>query len=103
MSNRDRIDRLREEAAATARERADATKREKADGTKREKRPARAKAGASGPERLKLVWAVKNGAGEVVATYPYPRKAAAEAEAERLKESTRGTHIVCPHKVPFED
>jgi hypothetical protein len=95
MSNRDRIARMREEAEATEKE-------------KEEERKARAAAGppkrsrSSGPARLKAVWAVKDGAGEIVATYPYAFKAAAEAEADRLKAAEQRDYIVCPHKVPFD-
>lgn len=78
MSNRDRISRMREEAAATGREK-----------------------GPVDTGRLRAVWAVKDGHGEVVATFPYPRKSLAEAEATRLKEANRRAYIVCPHKVPF--
>ncbi len=80
MSNRNRIDRMREEA----------------DATQAEKGKAPAETG-----RMAAVWAVKDGHGEVVAVYPYARKTAAEAEAERLKTENRKAYIVCPHKVPF--
>jgi len=84
MSNRNRIERLREEAVLTERTKAD----------------ARAK--ACRPTRLMAVWVVKSGAGEIVATYPYGRKDAAETEAKRRTKAERRTFIVCPHKVPFE-
>ena len=45
---------------------------------------------------------IKDGRGEIVATFPYPRKDMAESEAKRLKEANRTTYIVCQHKVPFE-
>ncbi len=78
MSNRDRISRMREEA--------DATDREK---------------GPVDTGRLRAVWAVKDGHGEVVATFPYARKSLAAAEAARLKDVNRRAYIVCQHKVPF--
>ena len=84
MSNRGRIDRMREEADATLAETA----------TTKGKAPAET-------GRMAAVWAVKDGHGEVVAVFPYPRKTAAEAEAERLKKENRRAYIVCPHKVPF--
>ena len=84
MSNRDRMDRLREEAEIKGSERS-------------AKDRAEANAG-----RLRAVWAIKNGMGEVVATFAYPRKADAEREAARLKEANRATYIVCPHKIPFD-
>ena len=68
--------------------------REEADATEREKGPV-------DTGRLKAVWAVKDGHGEIVATFPYPRKSLAEAEAKRLTEENRRSYIVVPHKVPM--
>ncbi len=48
--------------------------------------------------RLMAVWAIKNGAGEIVATFPYARKEAALVEAARLQESEGRDFIVAPHK-----
>ena len=84
MSNRDRLARLRDEADIRDRERGEKERRERNAG------------------RMLAVWAVKNGMGEVVATYPYPRKADAEREAERLRREERATYIVAPHKIPFD-
>ena len=84
MSNRQRIDRMREEAELGATEREKVRKK------------------ASEPARFKFVWAVKDGAGEVVAVYPYARKPAAEAEAERRKQAERRHFMVLKHKVPFD-
>jgi len=83
MSNRDRIARMRDEA----------------DLGEREREKVRASAGQ--PPRMQAVWAVKNGAGVIVKTFPYARKDDAQAEAERLREGGRHTFIVVPHKVPF--
>ncbi|MEM8885448.1 MAG: hypothetical protein AAGD14_15390 [Planctomycetota bacterium] len=83
-SNRSRLERLRDEAEIRSDER---------DAKERSERNA---------GRLMAVWAVKNGMGEVIAVYPYPRKADAEKEAERLRAVERATFIVAPHKVPFE-
>lgn len=85
MSNRQRIDRMREEAELGASQRKKARKK------------------ASEPTRFKFVWAVKDGAGEIVAVYPYPRKPAAEAEAERRKKAEQRHFMVSKHKVPFDD
>ena len=99
MSNRDRIARMREEATATQREQEE-NRKSRAATPGGPKRP-RSTAGSE-PTRLKAVWAVKDGAGEIVATYPYAFKAAAEAEAGRLKTAEKRDYIVCPHKVPFD-
>jgi len=86
-SNRNRIERMREEAAATARDKPKSVKPKNAKPT----------------GRLKMVWGVKNSVGEIVKTYPYPQKAAAEAEAARMRDSGQRGSLVCPHKVPLED
>ena len=93
MSNRDRLERLREEAEIGEREK----KKARATPT----RKSRAK--SSEPARFKFVWAVKDGAGEIVAVYPYARKPAAEAEAEKRKQAERRHFMVLKHKVPFDD
>jgi hypothetical protein len=51
---------------------------------------------------MKMVWAVCRLGGDVVETYPYPRKAEAEEHAARLNRDGRGDHIVRPEKVPME-
>ena len=84
MSNRGRLERLRDEA-------------EIAESERSAKDRAARNAG-----RMRAVWAVKDGMGEVVATFAYPRKADAEREAARLKELNRKTYIVAPHKIPFD-
>jgi hypothetical protein len=99
MSNRDRISRMREEADATQKQKEEKRKAAATTGSA----PKRTRSSASSePERLKAVWAIKDGAGEIVATYPYAFKSAAEAEADRLKSTKNRDYIVCPHKVPFE-
>ncbi|MHC4133927.1 MAG: hypothetical protein ACYTDU_06485 [Planctomycetota bacterium] len=97
-SNRDRIARMREEANATQREQEEKRKSRAAAGSPKRSRSTT----SSEPARLKAVWAIKDGAGEIVATYPYAFKAAAEAEASRLKTADHRDYIVCPHKVPFD-
>jgi hypothetical protein len=51
---------------------------------------------------MKIVWEVCSGAGKVIRTYPYPEKAAAEAETEALSRSSGHTHILRPTKVAME-
>ena len=101
MSNRDRISRMREEVDATEREQKE--KRKSNANAAAPGAPKRTRATASSePVRLKAVWAVKDGAGQIVATYPYAFKSAAEAEADRLRTAEKRDYIVCPHKVPFD-
>jgi len=79
---------MREEAAASAREK---TKRAK---SKRSPKPS---------DRMKAVWGIKNGSGKIVKFYAYPHKAAAEAEAARMRDAGERGTLVCPHKIPLED
>jgi len=93
-SNRERIARAAEEARLTAVEKA---------AKKAEKKPARASAKRSAkPVRVKIVWEVWSQTGTVVAVFPYPDKAAAEAKAAALTSSTGRTHGLRGTKVPME-
>jgi len=91
MSNSERIARKAAEAAATAREKVE--KRAAAPAAK-----PRAPRAPKAPVRMKIVWAVGEPGGPTVKVFPYPEKAAADAEAARLG---RG-HIVKGVKVPME-
>lgn len=95
MSNRDRIDRMREEAAAKEKEKAKKAKEPRANA-----RGATKPAAPAG--RMKLVWAVADPGGRVVTTYPYPHKTAAEAEAKRLTTKDGRQHFVRSEKVPMD-
>src|SRR5688572_1360444 len=53
------------------------------------------------PTRMKIVWEICSGNGEVVKTYPYAEKAAAEAELQRLS-NTKREHVLRNTKVPME-
>lgn len=95
MSNRDRIARMQEEAAATEREKGEKRKTARAE-------PKAKKGAVSAPVgRMKIVWAVCAVNGSIVKTFPYPQKAAAEAEVARLSE--QAPHHLRAEKVPFDD
>lgn len=95
MSNRDRIARAAEEAKAGAAEKA---------AKKATKKPAGSRATRTAvPVRMKVIWEVCNVAGTAVKSFPYPDRAAAEAETESLSRSTGRTHILRPTKVPMDD
>jgi hypothetical protein len=53
------------------------------------------------PTRMKIVWEICSGTGEVVKTYPYAEKAAAEAELLRLSNIKR-EHVLRNTKVPMD-
>ena len=104
-TNKDRIDRLRAEKVAETKEKEELKKappKAKAK-PKRKRSTARKKKEPVGPPvRMKVVWTVCRLAGEVVATFPYPQKAEAQAEAERLNRDKAGDHIVRAEKVLME-
>lgn len=52
--------------------------------------------------RMRLVWTVFNNSSQAVAKYEYPRKAEADAHAERLKKEKNITHFVMPVKEQME-
>lgn len=54
------------------------------------------------PTRMKIVWEICSGSGEVVKTFPYSEKAAAEAELVRLS-NTKREHVLRNTKVPMVD
>ena len=113
-SNRQRIARAADEARATEIEKA-AKKASKSSAASPStgsaaKSPAAKSAApkAAGtkrvvkPVRVKIVWEVCSSTGTVVATFAYPDKAAAEAKAALLTNSTGRNHSLRGTKVPME-
>jgi len=94
-SNRDRIDRMRAEAAAAEKEKAAAKAASPAPRKERSPKSARESA------RMKVVWAVLSPNGAVVKTFLYPERARADAEAARLTTETRAPHRVRAERVPL--
>ncbi|MBL8729015.1 MAG: hypothetical protein JNM25_11330 [Planctomycetes bacterium] len=100
MSNRDRIEHLRAEAAAAAKQKA-AAKAAKAAGPKTARAAAsRKKAPAGG--RVRIVWCVCDPSGKDVQQFPYAQEQEARAEAQRLCTETGRTHFVRQADVPVE-
>ncbi|HEX5050768.1 MAG TPA: hypothetical protein VFZ65_03250 [Planctomycetota bacterium] len=100
MSNRERIEQLRAEAAAAAREKA-AARAEKAA-----RAPAARKSsgkGAAPPARgrVRIVWNVCDPSGKEVRQFPFAQEQEARAEAAQLTTSTGRTHFVMKADVPF--
>ena len=97
MSNRDRIARAAEEARLTEAEKAEKAEKKAIKDTTR----TRSKRAPS-PVRMKVVWEVCSGTGKTVKTFPYPDKAAAEAQTKALTRSTGRAHMLRATKVPME-
>jgi len=92
QSNADRIERAAAESAAAVKE-LNAKKAAKA------KAPRKPRASSvKAPVRVKIVWAVGRPGAAAVKSYPYPERAAADAEAVRLGKGC----MVTPLKVPME-
>ncbi len=97
MSNRERIERLRAEADATAREKAEA-KEKKAAAPR--KKSASAAAAEKPVSRVRFVWSLRGPTGAEVKRFPYAQEAEARAEAEQLTASTGRTHFVTKAEEP---
>jgi len=95
MSNAHRIANAAAEAEATQREKAEKAAKKAAE--PKAPRASRARQ-PKAPVRMKVVWAVCEPNGPALATFPYPERAAADADAAR-----RGRNcLVKPVKVPME-
>jgi hypothetical protein len=92
MSNAARIAKAAAEAEATSKE-----KTEKAEKKAAAPRASRARQ-PKPPVRLKVVWTVCEPGGPALATFPYPERAAADADAARRGKGC----LVKPIKVPME-
>ncbi len=93
LSNRQRIDRMAEEASIEAEEKEPKTEVRKA---------SRSKKTAPKPKRMKFIWSVVDANSKEVASFPYPAKDAAEARAAELSEKTGKAHTVNCVRVPME-
>ncbi len=119
MSNRDRIQRMAQEAEAAKKEKAVAAKAKpkkkakkaapkKAAAKKKvtKKKPAAKKAAprkkAAAKGRVKIVWAVCVPAGKALKIFPFREKAEAQAEAEKLTAKKGTLHVVRSERQPME-
>ena len=94
LSNKQRMERMAEEASMKAKEKEAKTSSRKA--------PASKKA-APRPQRMKFIWQVINENSKAIADFPYREKDAAEARAAELSETKGKTHSVNRVRVPMED
>ena len=97
-SNRDRIERLAQEAEVAAREKAARAAAKKTAPAKKATRKTASKPAG----RTRVVWLVCDQSGSAVKTFPYPEEQAARDEAARRTEDTGKTHFVTRGEVPFE-
>lgn len=65
-------------------------------------KPRKTKRSTKANVRMRVVWTVFNNSSQAIAKYEYPRKAEADAHAERLKKEKNITHFVMPVKEQME-
>ncbi len=94
LSNKQRIDRLAEEASIEAEEKEPKTEVRKV---------SRSKKTAPKPKRMKFIWSVVDANSKEIASFPYPAKGEAEARAAELSEKTGKAHTVNCVRVPMAD
>ncbi len=94
LSNRQRIERMAEEASIEAEDKEPKTEVRKA---------SRSRKTASIPKRMKFIWQVVDANSKEMASFPYPGKCEAEARASELSEKTGKAHTVNLVRVPMAD
>jgi len=106
ISNRTRLQRLQEEKQIEADEKKEKRPDEPAAAKKKKaKKAPAAKRTRKAPEpagRMKVVWAVAEPGKDPKATFPFPEKAKAEAEAARLTAKHGKTFLVRRDRVAME-
>ena len=101
LSNRQRIERMAEEASIEAED-----KEQEAED--KEPKPSVRKASRSRKtapiqKRIKFIWRVVDENSKEMASFPYPAKGEAEARASELSEKTGKAHTVNCVRVPMAD
>ena len=106
MSNRERIQRQAMEIAASEEEK----KEKKATKKTAKKKTAKKKTSSTGTKkpaatakRLRIVWTVYDDRLKEIASFPYPKKDAADKKAAALTKKSGKEHVVRPNKVLMED
>jgi hypothetical protein len=108
LSNRQRIERMAEEASVEAEDKEQEAKDKEEGAEDEEPKPtvrkaSRSRKTAPKQKRMKFVWKVVDENSKEVASFLYPAKDAAEARAAELSEKTHKTHTVNCVRVPMED
>lgn len=103
MSNRDRIEQMRQEADAAAAEKAAAKALKAAEKAAAPARKAAAKAVPTRSRgRVRIVWNVCDPSGKEVQQFPYAQEAEAIQCAQQLTAANGRTHFVKKAEVPFQ-
>ena len=94
LSNKQRIERMAEEASIEAEEKEPKTSVRKASGSRKT---------SPKPKRMKFIWRVVDENSKEIASFPYPAQGEAEARASELSEKTGKAHTVDRVRVPMAD
>jgi len=94
LSNRQRIERMAEEASIKAEHKEAKTGVRKASGSRKTSRVQK---------RMKFVWSIVDEKSREIASFPYREQREAEVRASELSEKTGKTHTVNRVRVPMED
>jgi hypothetical protein len=98
LSNRQRIDRMAEEASIEAEDKE--PKKEPKTGVRK---ASGSRKTSPKQKRMKFIWRVVDENSKEMASFPYPAKGEAEARASELSEKTGKAHAVNCVRVPMED
>ena len=101
LSNRQRIERMAEEASIEAEDKEQGAEEKEPKPTVR--KASRSKKAAPKEKRMKFVWKVVDANSKEIASFPYPAKDEADARASELSKKTGKAHTVNPVRVPMED
>jgi hypothetical protein len=64
---------------------------------------SRARKTAPKPKRMKFIWTIVDEKAKEIASFPYPAKDEAQAQAAALSEKTGKAHTVNQVRVPMAD
>jgi hypothetical protein len=101
LSNRQRIERMAEEASVEAQDKEQGT--EDTEPKPPVRKAPRSKKAAPKQARMKLVWRVVDSNAREVSSFPYREKPQADARAAELSQKTGKTHAVTSVAVPMGD
>ena len=94
LSNRQRIERMAEEASIKAEDKEPKKDVRKASGSRKT---------SPKQKRMKFIWRVVDANSKEMASFPYQAKSEAEARASELSEKTGKAHTVNCVRVPMKD
>ena len=101
LSNRQRIERMAEEASIEAEDKEQGAEDKEAEPSVR--KASRSRKTAPTPKRMKFICRVVDENSKEMASFPYREKSEAEARASELSKKTGKAHTVNCVRVPMED